>query len=220
MGWRAYSAGIQIAKMVKERMLSDISSSLATVSDSVQAPLFYQGFIAALKNDTTLISSNDANKLFKGRMEKVAEIKAKKKLEEDAKKAAQAETNRKAGEQFLAENKLREGVKTTPSGLQYIVLTQGNGAIPKADDEVIVKYEGSLIDGTVFDSSYKRTEQTNKFRANQLIKGWTEALTMMPVGSKWKLFIPQELAYGKRDMGEIPPCSTLIFTLELIDIVK
>ena len=217
---KAYSAGIQIAKMVKERMLPDVSSSLATVSDSVQAPLFYQGFIAALKNDTTLISSNDANKLFKGRMEKVAEIKAKKKLEEDAKKAAQAETNRKAGEQFLAENKLREGVKTTPSGLQYIVLTQGNGAIPKADDEVIVKYEGSLIDGTVFDSSYKRTEQTNKFRANQLIKGWTEALTMMPVGSKWKLFIPQELAYGKRDMGEIPPCSTLIFTLELIDIVK
>jgi len=100
------------------------------------------------------------------------------------------------------------------------VLVEGTGAQPKAEEEVEVKYEGKLIDGTVFDSSYKRNPQTAKFRCNQVIKGWTEALTMMPVGSKWELYIPQELAYGDRQAGKINPYSTLIFTVELLDIVQ
>ena len=127
--------------------------------------------------------------------------------------------NKEAGEKFLAENKTKEGVKTTPSGLQYKVITQGTGAIPADTCEVKVNYKGTLIDGTEFDSSYKRNEPAT-FRANQVIKGWTEALTMMPVGSKWELYIPQDLAYGSRDQGQIKPFSTLIFEVELLDIVK
>ena len=122
---------------------------------------------------------------------------------------------REQGERFLAENAQKEGVVTLPSGLQYKVLRQGTGAIAKNDDEVVVKYEGHLIDGTEFDSSYKRDPQTSTFRPNQVIKGWTEALTMMPEGSKWELYIPQNLAYGERQAGKIPPYSTLIFTVEL-----
>jgi FKBP-type peptidyl-prolyl cis-trans isomerase FklB len=95
------------------------------------------------------------------------------------------------------------------------VLTAGTGETPKATDKVTVKYEGKLIDGTVFDSSYKRNPQTSSFKCNEVIKGWTEALTMMPVGSKWELYIPQELAYGERPAGKIKPYSTLIFTVEL-----
>ena len=122
-------------------------------------------------------------------------------------------------EKFLAENKTKDGVKTTASGLQYKVITEGKGEIPADTCKVKVNYKGTLIDGTEFDSSYKRNEPAT-FRANQVIKGWTEALTMMPVGSKWELYIPQELAYGSRDMGQIKPFSTLIFEIELLDIEK
>jgi len=111
-------------------------------------------------------------------------------------------------------------VKTTASGLQYKVLTQGTGETPKKTDKVKVKYEGKLIDGTVFDSSYSRKDSASTFRADQVIKGWTEALTMMPVGSKWQLFIPQELAYGEREAGKIKPFSALIFTVDLVEIEK
>ncbi len=129
------------------------------------------------------------------------------------------EGNRKTGEKFLAENKTKEGVKTTASGLQYKVLTQGTGKTPKETDEVIVKYEGRLVDGTVFDSSYKRNPQTSTFRANQVIKGWTEALTMMPAGSTWELYIPYNLGYGERPAGNlIKPYSALIFKVELIEV--
>lgn len=127
---------------------------------------------------------------------------------------------KKEGVDFLAANAKKEGVKTTASGLQYKVLTQGTGAIPAASDEVKVNYEGRLVDGKVFDSSYKRGEPAT-FKANQVIKGWTEALTMMPVGSKWELYIPYDLAYGERGAGQdIKPYSALIFTVELLDIVK
>jgi len=127
---------------------------------------------------------------------------------------------KKEGADFLAANAKKEGVKTTASGLQYKVLTQGTGAIPTATDEVKVNYEGHLVDGKVFDSSYKRGEPAT-FKANQVIKGWTEALTMMPVGSKWELYIPYNLAYGERGAGQdIKPYSALIFTVELLDIVK
>ena len=128
--------------------------------------------------------------------------------------------NKAAGEKFLTENKTKEGVVTTPSGLQYKIITKGTGEIPADSSKVKVNYKGTLIDGTEFDSSYKRKEPAT-FRANQVIKGWTEALTMMPVGSKWELYIPQELAYGARETGgQIKPFSTLIFEVELVGIEK
>ena len=127
--------------------------------------------------------------------------------------------NRILGEQWLEENKKKEGVITLPSGLQYKILVKGTGAVPTASQKVKVHYEGHLIDGKEFDSSYKRKQPTT-FRCDQVIKGWTEALCKMPVGSKWELYIPYQLAYGDRNTGSIKPYSTLIFTVELLDIVE
>ncbi|NDV77635.1 FKBP-type peptidyl-prolyl cis-trans isomerase [Dysgonomonas sp. 511] len=129
------------------------------------------------------------------------------------------EINLKAGEEFLAVNKNRPGVVTLPSGLQYEILKEGNGAKPKATDQVKCHYHGTLIDGTVFDSSVERGQPAT-FGVNQVIPGWVEALQLMPVGSKWKLFIPSDLAYGKAGAGQaIEPNSTLIFEVEILDIV-
>ena len=123
-----------------------------------------------------------------------------------------------AGEAFLAENAKREGVKVTESGLQYEVLEATIGQKPKATDKVRVHYEGTLIDGTVFDSSYKRGESIT-FGLNQVIKGWTEGLQLMSIGSKYKLYLPYQLAYGERGAGaNIPPYTALIFTVELLGI--
>ena len=127
--------------------------------------------------------------------------------------------NRRAGETFLKANAEKDSVRTLPSGVQYKVLTQGNGEVPTATSKVKVNYEGRLVDGTVFDSSYER-KQPATFGCNQVIKGWTEALTQMPVGSKWEIYIPQELGYGSREAGKIPPFSALIFTVELLEIEK
>jgi len=127
---------------------------------------------------------------------------------------AMGETNLKKGEEFLAENKAKDGVVTLPSGLQYKALTMGTGAKPTAADTVVCDYRGTFIDGSEFDSSYKRG-QTASFGVTQVIKGWTEALQLMPVGSKWQLFIPASLAYGPGGRPGIPPNSTLIFDIEL-----
>lgn len=130
------------------------------------------------------------------------------------------EINKKAGEEFLSINKGRAGVVTLPSGLQYQVLQQGNGEKPKATDKVKCHYHGTLINGTVFDSSVERGTPA-VFGVNQVIPGWVEALQLMPVGSKWRSFIPSNLAYGENGAGEmIEPNSTLIFDVELLDIVK
>ncbi len=127
--------------------------------------------------------------------------------------------NKEAGIKFLEENTTKEGVVTLPNGLQYKVITEGKGAIPTRDDKVKVHYKGTLIDGTEFDSSYSRNEPAI-FQASQVIPGWTEALTMMPVGSKWELYIPQNLAYREQNRGLIKPFSTLVFEVELISIEK
>lgn len=129
---------------------------------------------------------------------------------------AVGETNKKAGEAFLAENGKKEGVKTTASGLQYKVIKEGDGPKPKATDTVEVKYRGTLVDGTEFDSS---KDQTVTFPVNGVIKGWTEALQLMPVGSQWQLVIPSDLAYGERQAGpQIGPNATLIFDVTLVSI--
>jgi len=128
----------------------------------------------------------------------------------------QAEKNKAAGEAFLAANKNNAGVITLPDGLQYQILTNGTGASPAPSDTVTVNYRGSLLDGTEFDSSYKRGQPAT-FPVGGVIPGWTEALQMMPVGSKWKLFIPSPLAYKEQGNRGIPPNSTLIFEVELLD---
>jgi FKBP-type peptidyl-prolyl cis-trans isomerase FklB len=124
--------------------------------------------------------------------------------------------NKIAGEEFLKENAKKDGIKTLSNGIQYKVLTEGTGAVPNDTSLVKVNYEGRLIDGTVFDSSYKRGEPA-VFRANQVIKGWTEALCHMPAGSIWEVYIPQDMAYGEREQGDIKPFSVLIFKIELLE---
>lgn len=151
--------------------------------------------------------------------------KAATEMQEAAQLKAAEELKAKHGERisegvkFLADNKTKEGVTTLPSGLQYVVVEEGAGATPTSKDQVTVHYEGRLLDGTVFDSSYKRGEPAT-FGVTQVIKGWTEALQLMPEGSKWTVYIPYDLAYGERDSGTIPPFSTLVFDIELINIAK
>ena len=204
--FKAYAAGMQIASMVNSRILPNMKLAFEGSADSIRQAMFIKGFIAALQNDTTFFAQSEASKLYRQRAEQVVETR----------NAAYKKEN----EDWLKANAKKEGMQTTPSGLQYKVLVAGNGPKPKATDKVKVKYEGRMIDGTVFDSSYKRDPQTHSFRCNEVIKGWTEALTMMPVGSKWEICIPQELAYGARQAGQIKPYSTLVFTVELLEIEK
>ena len=132
-------------------------------------------------------------------------------------RAEKGKKNKTDGEAYLAENKKKKGVETLPSGLQYSVITAGKGKKPKATDTVTTHYRGTLIDGTEFDSSYKGGEPVS-FPVKGVIPGWTEALQLMPVGSKWKLFIPSDLAYGESGQGPIPPHSALVFEIELLGI--
>ena len=167
---------------------------------------FAQAIADVLNRKETAISHNEAreivNKYF-------AELEEKMNAE-----------NIEKGKAFLAENAKKEGVVTLPSGLQYEVITEGTGIKPSANDQVKCHYEGTLIDGTLFDSSVKRG-QPAVFGVSQVIKGWVEALQLMPEGSKWKLYIPSELGYGSQQAGEmIPPYSTLIFEVELIKVIK
>ena len=190
----AYSEGVRIAQMINSRMIPGVSKELQSTGNTVNSDQLYAGFIAALEGDTTKFNMQTAEDYFN-------------------------KTFSRPSEEWLKANKTKPGVVTTASGLQYKVITMGTGERPKADQEVEVKYEGHLIDGTEFDSSYKRNPQTTKCKCNQVIKGWTEGLQLMPVGSKFEFYIPQELAYGSRGMGaKIPPYSALIFTVELISV--
>ena len=198
----AYGAGINIAQMVGKNMIGQASKSVAGIIDEVNGDMFKQGFLAALRKDFAHFNDSTAAAFVAGKHEEYTK------------------TLRQKGEQVLAENAKKEGVKNLPSGLQYKVLREGNGPIASKDNEVEVKYEGRLIDGTIFDSSYERNPQTTKFRPTQVIKGWTEALTMMPEGSMWELYIPQTLGYGERQAGKIPPFSTLIFKVELVKVIN
>ena len=202
----ARMAGMQIAEQVKDRMLPSLKNEFTNTPDSIIDQLFFRGFADAVATDTTVCTLSHAIEAFRQKQQINSQVKV--------------ERLTAAGREFLAENAKKEGVITTESGLQYKILVKGDGAVPQKTDNVKVHYEGRLIDGTVFDASSKHGTEPATFRADQVIRGWTEALTMMPVGSKWQLYIPQELAYGERSMGQIPPYSVLIFDVELVSIGK
>lgn len=200
---KAFHAGEQVADMVIERMLPGLQKEFTIGKDSLNEDVLFEGFIASLNNDSTYYNTEKAEKLF-------AEQRKAYKDRADS-------INKQKGEAFLAENKTKEGVCVLPSGLQYKILKKGTGVVPKLTDKVQVVYEGKTIDGKVFDATSKHGgEKYDTFTPGNLIKGWQEALTMMPVGSKWELFIPYDLAYGAQGAGrDIAPYSTLIFTMEL-----
>ena len=206
---KAYLMGTSIAQQLKDRMLPQLTSEFKDTPDSVNANVFFKGFVDALLQDTTFFKVADAGAMLNAKVETVRAARDEKLYG----------ANRKAGEEFLKENAKKEGVIVLPSGLQYKVLKQGTGAVPSLNDKVQVNYEGRLIDGTVFDASAKHGDKPAEFRPTEVIKGWTEALTMMPIGSKWQVYIPADLAYGSRDAGQIKPYSALVFDIELVGIV-
>lgn len=192
----SYALGMMLGHNWQSQGLDIDAEVAATAIKAVQA------------SNTTLLTTEQAQETLKNYQQV---FRAK----QQARQAELAAKNRAVGNAFLAANKDKPGVQTLPDGLQYLVLTNGIGATPGAGDTVTVNYRGTLIDGTEFDSSYKRGEPAS-FPVGGVIRGWTEALQKMTVGSKWKLFIPSELAYGERGTPGIPPDSTLIFEVELL----
>jgi FKBP-type peptidyl-prolyl cis-trans isomerase len=189
----------------------NLGTSLHRQSVPVDPNILLRGLKDSLAGGKTLLTDDQA----KAALTEVQNELRKKQQEE---MQAAGEANKKEGEAFIAANKGKEGVVTLPSGLQYKILTQGTGPKPTPADTVVCNYRGTLINGTEFDSSYKRGQPAT-FPISGVIKGWTEALPLMPVGSKWQLFIPSEMAYGERAPGpEIGPNSTLIFEVELLSI--
>ncbi len=189
----SYSIGVQVADFYKNQGI-----------DKINTAMIKKAYDDVYNGKTLLIQPEQCNTLIQTKMQEGVAMKA------NAEKAK--------SDKFLNENKKRPEVITLPSGLQYEVITKGTGAIPTANDTVKANYAGSLINGTEFDNSYKRGEAL-EIPVNRVIPGWTEALELMPVGSKWKLFIPSNLGYGDRGAGQIPGGAVLIFTLELLDIV-
>lgn len=199
----SYSYGILLADNLKKGNMNDLDGQLIA-----------QAMEDFKSGEEPLISPAEASTTFQAYAKGQQEIQT-------AKDQAGAQENLLAGQKYLEDNKNNEGVITLPSGLQYKVITEGTGAIPGPTDKVKTHYHGTLIDGTVFDSSVDRGEPIS-FGVNGVIKGWTEALQLMPVGSKWKLFVPADLAYGAnpRPGGVIKPNMALIFDVELLDIEK
>ena len=209
--FNARRVGYNVAKLFLDFLPSENERIFGNDSTmELNRTLFVQGLVDAIAKKTELMDQVKAQAYANMKSNELRERVLEKNYGD----------NRIAGEQFLAENKTKDGVVTTESGLQYKVITMGKGEKPSANSQVKVNYRGTLIDGTEFDSSYSRNEPAT-FRANQVITGWTEALQLMPVGSKWQLFIPQELGYGSRGAGDvIKPYSALIFEVELLEIVK
>lgn len=205
----AYYMGIQIGQQISNRMVKGINQELfgSDSTKTISLKNFMAGFIQGVKGKQGIMTVAQAQQLA---TEKMQQVKAKA-MEE------QYGDVKKKGEEWLAANAKKPGVKTLPSGVQYKVIKEGSGAMPSDTSMVTVNYEGRLIDGTVFDSSYKRGEPV-KMKANQVIKGWTEALVHMPAGSVWEVYIPQNLGYGEREAGQIKPFSTLVFKIELVKV--
>ena len=211
----AYYAGTQIGQQIARQMYTGINKEIfgADSTQSISLDQFLAGFISGVTGKGGLMTVTDAQQTAQRLM---TEVKGETLLKLYG-------ANKKAGEDFMAANaklakKKKSGIVVLPSGLQYKILVKGDGPVAKETDKVKVKYEGRLIDGTVFDSTEKHGGEPATFAPNQVIKGWTEALTMMPVGSKWQLYIPQELAYGSREAGDIKPFSALIFDVEVLGI--
>ena len=207
----AYYAGIQIGQQISNQMIKGLNHELfgEDSTKTISMKNFLAGFIAGTTGKKQLMTVEQAGEIAQAKIQAIKAQEAEK----------QYGDNKAAGEKFLAENAKKEGVKTLPSGVQYKVIKEGNGEIPADSSVVVVNYEGKTIDGKVFDSSYTRNEPVT-FQANRVIKGWTEALVHMPVGSTWEVYIPQELAYGERSTGQLKPFSALIFKIELISIKK
>ena len=191
----------------------DMGKRLNTIKDEINIAAFNQGVLDSFEGKTPLLSE-----------EQIKEIKTafskKMMAEREANRKELAEKNKTQGEKFLAENAKKDGVRATQSGLQYQVISEGSGNKPTLADRVTVNYKGTLLDGTEFDSSYKRGKPAS-FSLRGVIKGWTEGLQLMSVGSKYRFFIPPELAYGEVGAGKaIGPNQTLIFDVELISIEK
>ncbi len=202
----SYAVGVLAGEEVKQ--LFEMSRArFATMNVSFDDELAKQTIIAVLNGEKASLTGESAVKMLNSAMEKAHE--------------EMLAANKKKGEDFLAENAKQKGVVTTASGLQYKILKKvKKGEVPADSSTVKVHYEGRTLDGNVFDSSYQRGEPTS-FGVKQVIKGWTEVLQLMPVGSKWEVYIPSELAYGEHGAGEnIKPNETLIFTIELLEIVK
>ena len=205
----AYYAGIQIGQQISNRMMKGINHEVFGDDSTKTISLrnFMAGFVSGVTGKNGLMTVDSASNVAQ---RLIQDIKARE-LE------VQFGENKAAGEKFLAANAKKEGVVTLPSGVQYKVIKEGTGAIPADTSLVKVNYEGRLINDSIFDSSYKRGNPTT-FRANQVIKGWTEALCKMPAGSIWEVYIPQELAYGEREQNIIKPFSALIFKIELLEV--
>ncbi len=190
----------------------NMAQSISEIKDEIDLSILQKGMTDKMQGNKLLISTEEAQPLLKAFSEKLM-------IREQEKLAKVSQKNLEAGQAFLEGNKTKEGVKTTESGLQYKVLKEGEGKSPGGSDRVSVHYEGSKLDGTVFDSSYKRGEPAT-FQADQVIKGWTEGLQLMKVGGKYRLFIPADLAYGVRGAGqEIGPNEVLQFDVELLEIL-
>ncbi len=191
----------------------NLGTNLHKQSVPVDPNILLRGLKDALAGGKTALTEDQARAA-------LTEVQNEMRKKQQEQMQAAGEASKKEGDAFLAANKAKEGVVTLPSGLQYKILTQGAGPKPTATDSVVCNYRGTLINGTEFDSSYKRGEPAT-FPVSGVIKGWTEALQLMPVGSKWQLFVPSDLAYGERSPGpEIAPDSTLIFEVELLSIEK
>ncbi len=188
----------------------DIGKSLRDQGTAVDLDSLVEAIRATYNGKELAMTDEEAGQVRKEYIEK-------RQAEQQAEAAAVGETNLVAGQKFLAENAKKEGVKTTASGLQYKVETMGTGAKPVATDTVKVHYRGTLLDGTEFDSSYARNEPIS-FGLNRVIAGWTEGVQLMPIGSKFTFYIGPDLAYGEGGGGPIPPNSTLVFEVELLDI--
>jgi len=203
----AYYAGIQIGQQISNRMMKGINRELfgSDSTQSISLKMFMNGFVTGAKDLEGIMTKEQAQMYVTTNMEKIRT----KSLEE------RFADNKKAGEKFLEENKKKEGIKVLPSGVQYRVIKEGTGEMVKDTTMCILHYEGKLIDGTVFDSSYKNGKPVN-MHANQVIKGFTEALLRMPVGSTWEVFIPQEMGYAANETAKIKPFSALIFKIELV----
>ena len=206
----AYYAGLQIGQQVSQGMVKNINQMIFgdDSTQTVNEKNIYAGFMAAVAGKFSIMTLDSANTYVQTHMDAIQNAVKEKKYAE----------NRKKGEKFMAEIAKKDGVKELGNGVYYEVLTEGKGEVAADTCRVKVHYEGTLIDGTVFDSNLERDPTV--FGASQVIPGFKAALTTMPVGSKWKVYIPQDQAYGSQDMGNIKPFSALIFTIDLISIEK